>query len=114
MATIADARPINPFEVSANAIYTEDQWREPFARLRAEMPLSWRPESPFGAYWSVVTHDLVQEVELRHDVFSSRWDMGNITIAEAVNGEGFPNFIAQDPIMLSRSPTWCSFAAPRR
>lgn len=97
MATIADNRPINPFEVSANAIYTEDQWREPFAKLRAEMPLSWRPESPFGAYWSVVTHDLVQEVELRHDVFSSRWDMGNITIAEAVNGEGFPNFIAQDP-----------------
>jgi len=45
----------------------------------------------------VVTHDLVQEVELRHDVFSSRWDLGNITIAEAVNGEGFPNFIAQDP-----------------
>jgi cytochrome P450 len=97
MATLADTRPINPFEVSANAIYTEDQWREPFARLRAEMPLSWCPESPFGAYWSVVTHDLVQEVELRHDVFSSRWDMGNITIAEAVNGEGFPNFIAQDP-----------------
>ena len=61
------------------------------------MPISWRPESPFGAYWSVVTHDLVQEVELRHNVFSSRWDMGNITIAEAVNGEGFPNFIAQDP-----------------
>jgi cytochrome P450 len=97
MATVLENRPINPFEVSANAIYTEDQWREPFAKLRAEMPLSWRPESPFGAYWSVVTHDLVQEVELRHDVFSSRWDMGNITIAEAVNGEGFPNFIAQDP-----------------
>ena len=97
MATVADTRPINPFEVSANAIYTEDQWREPFARLRADMPISWRPESPFGAYWSVVTHDLVQEVELRHNVFSSRWDMGNITIAEAVNGEGFPNFIAQDP-----------------
>ena len=54
-----------------------------------------------------VTHELVQETELRHDVFSSRWDMGNITIAESVNGEGFPNFIAQDPIMLSRSPTWC-------
>ena len=97
MATIADSRPINPFEVSANALYTEDTWREPFARLRADAPISWRPESPFGAYWSVVTHALVQEVELRHDVFSSRWDLGNITIAEAVNGEGFPNFIAQDP-----------------
>lgn len=96
MATVTD-RPLNPFDVSQDALYVEDTWREPFARLRAEMAISWREESPFGAYWSVVTHDLVQEVELRHDVFSSRWDLGNITIAEAVNGEGFPNFIAQDP-----------------
>ncbi|WP_374528383.1 cytochrome P450 [Novosphingobium sp.] len=96
MATAA-TRPLNPFDVSQDALYVEDTWREPFARLRAEMPLSWREESPFGSYWSAVTHDLVQEVELRHDVFSSRWDLGNITIAEAVNGEGFPNFIAQDP-----------------
>ena len=92
----AAGRPLNPFDVSQDALYVQDTWREPFARLRAEMPISWREESPFGSYWSVVTHDLVQEVELRHDVFSSRWDMGNITIADAVNGEGFPNFIAQD------------------
>ena len=90
------ARPLTPVDVSQDALYVEDTWREPFARLRAEMPLSWREDSPFGAYWSAVTHDLVSEVELRHDVFSSRWDLGNITIAEAVNGEGFPNFIAQD------------------
>ncbi|WP_296677531.1 cytochrome P450 [Novosphingobium sp.] len=96
MASLA-ARPITPVDVSADALFVENTWREPFARLRAEMPLSYRPESPFGPYWSVVTHDLIQEVELRHDVFSSRWDLGNITIADAVNGTAFPNFIAQDP-----------------
>ena len=96
MATLAE-RAINPVDVSANALYVEDSWREPFAKLRAEMPVSWCPESPFGAYWSVVTHGLIQEVELHPEVWSSRWDLGNITIAEAVNGEGFPNFIAQDP-----------------
>ena len=90
-------RPLSPIDVSQNALYVENSWREPFAQLRADMPLSWREESPFGSYWSAVTHDLISEVELRHDVFSSRWDLGNITIAEAVNGEGFPNFIAQDP-----------------
>ena len=89
-------RPLNPIDVSQNSLYVEDTWREPFAQLRAEAPLSWREESPFGPYWSAVTHDLVSEVELRHDVFSSRWDKGNITIAESVNGQGFPNFIAQD------------------
>ena len=96
MTTDTTSRPINPYDVSEDALYVHDKWREPFAFLRREMPLSWRPESPFGAYWSAVSHYLVQEVELRHDVFSSRWDMGNITIADAVNGEGFPNFIAQD------------------
>ncbi len=60
MAIVVASRPINPFEVSANALYTEDTWREPFAKLRAAAPISWRPESPFGPYWSVVTHDLVQ------------------------------------------------------
>lgn len=95
MATLAD-RPINRVDVSQDALYVENTWREPFAKLRAEMPLSWCPESPFGAYWSAASHALIAEVELRHDVFSSRWDLGNITIAEAVNGEGFPNFIAQD------------------
>ena len=39
----------------------------------------------------------MQEVELHPEIWSSRWDLGNITIAESVNGEGFPNFIAQDP-----------------
>ena len=90
------ARPINHVDLGQDALYVEDTWREPFAKLRRDMPISWCPESPFGPYWSVVSHELVQEVELRHDVFSSRWDLGNITIAEAVNGEGFPNFIAQD------------------
>ena len=90
------ARPINHVDLGQDALYVEDTWREPFAKLRRDMPISWCQESPFGPYWSVVSHELVQEVELRHDVFSSRWDLGNITIAEAVNGEGFPNFIAQD------------------
>lgn len=89
-------RPLTPVDVSQDALYVDDTWREPFAQLRAEAPLSWREESPFGSYWSAVTHDLVSEVELRHDVFSSRWDKGNITIADSVNGQGFPNFIAQD------------------
>ena len=94
MATLLDNRAINPVDVSADAIYVEDLWREPFAKLRSEMPVSWCPDSPFGGYWSVVTHALVQEAELRHDVFSSRWDKGNITIADSVGGTEFPNFIA--------------------
>lgn len=94
---ITTTRPLNSVDVSLDALYVDDTWREPFAKLRAEMPLSWREESPYGGYWSAVTHDLISEIELRTDVFSSRWDVGNITIAEAVNGEGFPALISLDP-----------------
>lgn len=95
--TLTRERAINPYDVSANALYTEDTWRAPFAFLRAEMPISWRPESPFGGYWSAVSYSHIQEIELMPEVFSSSWQRGNITIAETVNEFDFPNFIAQDP-----------------
>ena len=97
--TIADApeRALNPVDVSANALYVDDTWRAPFAQLRADAPVSWREVSPFGGYWSVATHALVQEVEVHPEIYSSRWDLGNITIADSVGGSEFPNFIAQDP-----------------
>ena len=95
--TLDRDRAINPYDVSADAIYTGDTWREPFTFLRAEMPISWRPESPFGGYWSAVTHEHIQQIELMPEVFSSSWKLGNITIAESINEAEFPNFIAQDP-----------------
>ncbi|WP_226016868.1 cytochrome P450 [Novosphingobium sp. FKTRR1] len=96
-ATLAHDRAISPYDVSENALYTQNTWRDPFAWLRANMPLSWRQDSPFGGYWSAVTHDLIQQIELQPDVFSSSWERGNITIADTVGGTDFPNFIAQDP-----------------
>lgn len=96
MATVAVERAMNPFEVSDNALYVEDTWREPFAWLRANAPVSWRADSPYGPYWSVVTHGLIQDVELDPETYSSSWELGNITIADTVGGGEFPNFIAMD------------------
>lgn len=89
------ARALNPVDVSDSTLYTEDKWREPFAQLRADAPVSWRADSPYGGYWSVATHDLIQQVELDPATYSSQ--TGNITIAEGVAGSEFPNFIAMDP-----------------
>jgi cytochrome P450 len=89
--------PLNPFDVSDTALYTENRWREPFAKLRREMPLSYREDSPYGPYWSAVTHDLIQAIELDHGAFSSDDKLGNITISNVVGGGEFPNFIAMDP-----------------
>ena len=60
------------------------------------MPVSYRPESPYGPYWSAATLAMVQEVEANPDVFSSADELGGITIGDANLGEGFPNFIAMD------------------
>lgn len=42
MASIAETtgRPATPVDLSENALYTENRWHEPFARLRREAPLS--------------------------------------------------------------------------
>ena len=96
MATLAEDRAINPIDVSANDLYVEDTWREPFARLRAEMPVSWCPQSPFGAYWSAVTHATISEIELNPQVFSSSHELGNITIADTPPETSLANFIAMD------------------
>ncbi|MDE2560611.1 MAG: cytochrome P450 [Sphingomonadales bacterium] len=97
MATIATDAPraATPWDVSDVALYTENRWRQPFAWLRANAPLSWREDSPYGGYWSAVTHDLIQQIELDPATWSS--EIGNITIQEGVAGREFPNFIAMDP-----------------
>jgi cytochrome P450 len=95
MATMVEDRPRTPLDLSDTALYTEHRWHAPYAQMRAEMPISFRAESPYGPYWSVVTHDLIQEVELDTETYSS--EIGNITIQDGVAGNEFPNFIAMDP-----------------
>ncbi|WP_324829226.1 cytochrome P450 [Qipengyuania zhejiangensis] len=91
------SKAITPFDVSAAALYVEDRWQEPFARLRREMPISFIPDSPYGPYWSVVTHDLIQQIELQPQKFSSSSDLGGITILDPPEEARLPNFIAVDP-----------------
>lgn len=98
MATIAPKkRAIAPFDVSDEALYVEDSWRGKFTQLREEMPVSFCPESPFGPYWSVVTHDLVSAVELDWETYSSSYKNGNIVISDPDPSSNLPNFIAADP-----------------
>lgn len=97
MATIlADQRAETPFDPSDDRLYVEDRWQEPFARLRAEAPLSWRADSPYGGYWSVANHALIQAVEADPETFASAWEKGGITIVDGKGDYDFPNFIAMD------------------
>ncbi len=46
-ATMAGLAPI---DFSNPDLYQTDTWQEAFARLRAEDPVQYVPESPFGPY----------------------------------------------------------------
>jgi len=73
---------IDPLDMSRAEIYAEHRWHEPFRKLRAEAPVYRCEHSDFGPYWSVSSHKLIQEVEAAHDIFSSSWEKGGVTIVD--------------------------------
>lgn len=100
MATLARsaAETVDPFDVSRPELYRDDTWRAPFAKLRAEAPVHYVPDSEFGAYWSVSTYKPIVQVESLPDLYSS--EAGGITIAnfdaDDPNAVRMPMFIARD------------------
>jgi cytochrome P450 len=77
-------------------LYADGSWRHWFARLRAECPVHYCPESPTGPYWSVTRHGDVKTVDGDHLRFSS--EIGGITIADVPETDEvrLDNFIAMD------------------
>lgn len=88
----------HPYDVSRSDIYAEDRWQPIFAEMRAKGPLHYVPESPYGAYWNVVSNKAIQHIEALPELFSSSWEHGGITILESEEEEGLvlPMFIAMD------------------
>lgn len=53
MATLAAEPAVDPLDVTRPELYRDDQWHEPFRRLRAEAPVYRCNDSAFGPYWSI-------------------------------------------------------------
>ena len=106
MATAATldrtASPIAPIDVSLPELYAEDRWQDLFAKLRAQAPIQYVPESDFGPYWSVSTYKPIVQIEALPKIFSSDWEKGGIAISgdpallQKYNMRE-PMFIAMDP-----------------
>jgi len=88
------ATPLEHLDVSDSRLYQQDAWRPYFERLRAEDPVHYTRESPFGPYWSITTHRDIVAVEGNHAVFSS---FPTIAIGDSPNDQYIENFIAMDP-----------------
>ena len=85
---------LETLDPSDSRLFQNDAWRPWFERLRAEDPVHYTPDSPFGPYWSVTSHADIMHVESHHDVFSS---FPTIVIGDSPNGQHIENFIAMDP-----------------
>ncbi len=94
------------WDTSRSDIYVENRWQPIFAEMRAAGPVHYIDDTPYGPYWSVVSHKAIQHTEALPELFSSSWEHGGITILnrmsdETLAAEGrerfeLPMFIAMD------------------
>ena len=92
--------PLDQIDVSDPNLFGNDNWQPWFARLRSESPVHYCADSPFGAYWSVTTHDLIKQVDSNHRVFSSAQGMTILDVADSSLSEAdlaMETFIGMDP-----------------
>lgn len=93
MATLATSAN----DVSRADLWVQNTWRPIFAKLRAEDPVNYCPESIFGPYWSVTRYDDIVAVEADPATFSSSWEHGGIVIFDMKDtGVQLRMFIAMD------------------
>ena len=87
--------PLHEIDVSQPALYQSNEILDYFARLRAEAPVHFCAESPYGAYWSVTRFDDIVNVDTQQDIYSSQ--KGGIQIVDLEGELKRVNFINMDP-----------------
>ncbi len=92
-----DRGALESLDVSRAELWKANAWRPLFARLRAEDPISYCPDSFFGPYWSITRYDDIVAVESDPATFSSSWEHGGIVIFDMQDtGVQLRMFIAMD------------------
>ena len=94
--------PLDKIDVSIASRFGADTHWPFFDRLRAEDPVHYCADSPFGAYWSISRFEDVKFVDTHHDLFSSDIMNGGIRLGGRPMTEPpnemfhLPMFIMQD------------------
>ena len=89
--------PLDQIDVSNPKLYQHDVYYPYFERLRREDPVHWRENGMYGSFWSVTKFKDIMQVETNHKVFSSRADLGGISIRDAPMEYRRASFISMDP-----------------
>ncbi len=90
--------PLEKLNVAQPILFQSDTMWPYFERLRKEAPVHFCAESEFGPYWSITKYNDIMAVDTNHQVFSSDFSLGGITIGGGqANVDPLPMFIAMDP-----------------
>ncbi|RAK63398.1 cytochrome P450 [Phenylobacterium kunshanense] len=90
--------PLESLDPAQPALFQADAMWPIFERLRKEDPVHYTAEHEFGPYWSITKYNDIMAVDTNHQVFSSDFMKGGITIAGGqANMDPLPMFIAMDP-----------------
>lgn len=88
---------LTTMDVSRGELWESNTQGPLFARLRAEKPVYYCPNSVFGPYWSVTRYADIEEVEGNPQLYSSSWEHGGIVIFDMHDtGVQLRMFIAMD------------------
>lgn len=90
--------PIEELNVANPELFRQERAFGYFKRLRDEAPVHYCPESQYGPYWSITRYEDIMAVDKNHQVFSSSYEFGGVTITGTPNSSNeIPNFISMDP-----------------
>ena len=92
------ALPLEKLNPAQPELFQADTMWPIFERLRVEDPVHYCEEHEFGPYWSITKYNDIMAIDTNHQVFSSDFMLGGITIAGGqANMDPLPMFIAMDP-----------------
>ncbi len=95
-------KPLDELDPGHPDLFEDGKQMPYFERLRAEDPVHYTAVSQFGPYWSVTKFEDIMFVDSNHEIFSSDFRRGGISLGGAEAPEGgdqfdLPMFIQEDP-----------------
>jgi len=71
-----------------------------FERMRAEAPVHYCADSPYGPFWSITRYHDIMAVDKNHEVFSSEANLGGIMIDDGIVGDEGSDFFVKSFITM--------------
>lgn len=98
MREAVNAAPLDTLDPAQPGLFQSDTMWPIFERLRRESPVHLTEGGEFGPYWSITRYNDIMAVDTNHQVFSSDFLKGGITIGGGqARIDPLPMFIAMDP-----------------